>query len=46
MTNYSGFNSDKSVNLTGSAAWSCNTTSRYLTANGIPDHEVVRFKCK
>ncbi|MCC6373310.1 MAG: YHYH protein [Moraxellaceae bacterium] len=41
--NYSGFNSDKSVNLTSSAAWSCNTTSRYLTANGIPDHEVGTF---
>jgi len=41
--NYSAFNSDESVNLTSSAAWTCNATSRYLTANGVPDHEVGTF---
>ena len=37
------FNSSTSVNATSTAAWSCNTTSRMLSANGLPDHTVGTF---
>jgi hypothetical protein len=37
------FNSSASVNATSTAAWSCNSTERLLTANGMPDHAVGTF---
>ncbi len=40
---YSGFNSSASVNNTSTASWSCSTTARALSANGIPDHAVGTF---
>lgn len=39
----SAFNSSASVNATATASWSCNTTQRMLTANGLPDHAVGTF---
>ena len=39
----SAFNSSPSVNATATATWSCNTTSRSLKANGLPDHAVGIF---
>ena len=39
----STFNSSTSVNATSTAAWSCTSTERQLTANGIPDHAVGTF---
>lgn len=39
----SEFNADESVNLTSTADWSCDDSTRYLTANGVPDHEVGTF---
>ncbi|MFK7966478.1 MAG: YHYH protein [Burkholderiaceae bacterium] len=40
---YSAFNSDTEVNLMSTVAWSCGSTERSLTANGVPDHEVGPF---
>ena len=40
---YSAFNASASVNATSTAAWSCDSTSRVLSANGIPDHDVGTF---
>jgi hypothetical protein len=40
---YSAFNSSASVNATSTSAWTCNTTSRVLAANGLPDHAVGTF---
>jgi hypothetical protein len=40
---YSAFNSSASVNATSTSNWSCNSTSRVLTANGIPDHPTGSF---
>jgi YHYH protein/Fibronectin type III domain len=40
---YDAFNSSPSVNQQSTASWSCDTTSRVLAANGIPDHEVGTF---
>ena len=37
------FNSSPSVNATAAATWSCSSTSRSLTANGLPDHPVGTF---
>jgi hypothetical protein len=37
------FNSSASVNATSTAAWSCSSTERLLTANGMPDHAVGTF---
>ncbi len=37
------FNDSASVKQTSTSAWNCSTTSRVLTANGIPDHEVGAF---
>jgi len=31
------------VNATATAAWSCNTSTRALVANGLPDHDVGTF---
>jgi hypothetical protein len=39
----SAFNSSASVNATATATWSCSSTLRSLTANGLPDHEVGTF---
>lgn len=40
---YSALNSSASVNKTSTSAWTCNTASRVMTANGIPDHAVGTF---
>lgn len=37
------FNDSPSVNAQSTAVWSCDTTSRLLAANGIPDHAVGTF---
>lgn len=37
------FNSSASVNATATATWSCTTSTRSLTANGLPDHPVGTF---
>lgn len=39
----SAFNSSASVQLTSTSSWSCDATSRLLSANGVPDHEVGTF---
>ena len=39
----SAFNSSPSVNATSTANWSCNTSARILSANGLPDHAVGVF---
>ncbi len=41
--NTSAFNSSASVNATATANWSCSTTQRLLSANGLPDHAVGTF---
>ena len=35
------FNSSAAVNATSTSSWSCGTTNRMLTGNGIPDHPVT-----
>lgn len=37
------FNTSPSVNATSTSSWTCNTTSRVLSANGLPDHAVGTF---
>ena len=37
------FNDDESVNDTSIVDWSCDDTTRSLSANGLPDHEVGTF---
>ena len=37
------FNSSPSVNATATATWSCSSTLRSLTTNGLPDHAVGTF---
>jgi YHYH protein/Repeat of unknown function (DUF5648) len=37
------FNSSASVNATSTSTWSCTSTKRNLTANGLPDHAVGAF---
>ena len=37
------FNSSPSVNATATATWSCTSTLRSLTTNGLPDHAVGTF---
>lgn len=37
------FNSSTSVNATATATWSCSSTARSITANGLPDHAVGAF---
>ena len=39
----SAFNSTPSVNATSTATWSCTSTARVLSANGLPDHAVGTF---
>ncbi len=36
-------NSSASVNLTATYSWNCTSTSRMLTANGVPNHPVGTF---
>jgi len=40
---YSAFNANSLVNLTSTANWSCSSTTRTLSANGVPDHDVGPF---
>lgn len=40
---YSGYNSSTSVRATSTVAWSCSTSARSLSANGLPDHTVGTF---
>lgn len=40
---YDAFNSSPSVNQQSTSSWTCDTTSRVLAANGIPDHDVGTF---
>jgi hypothetical protein len=40
---YSGFNASASVNATSTVAWSCTATTRTVTSNGLPDHDVGTF---
>ena len=42
--NHNAFNANSLVNLTSTANWSCTSTLRKLTANGVPDHDVGPFK--
>jgi hypothetical protein len=37
------FNSSASVRLTSTSSWTCGTTSRVLSGNGVPDHETGTF---
>ncbi len=37
------FNSSASVGATSTSTWSCTSTKRNLTANGLPDHPVGTF---
>jgi hypothetical protein len=40
---YSAFNANSLVNLTSTANWSCSSTTRSLSANSVPDHDVGPF---
>jgi hypothetical protein len=40
---HNAFNAHPLVNLTSTANWSCTGTSRKLSANGVPDHDVGPF---
>ena len=40
---HSAFNSNSLVNLSSVAAWTCSSSTRTLTANGVPDHDVGPF---
>ncbi len=40
---YSGYNASASVKATSTVAWTCTATTRTVTANGIPDHDVGTF---
>ncbi len=40
---HNAFNSHPLVNLNSSASWSCGSSSRTLSANGVPDHDVGPF---
>ncbi|WP_409439077.1 YHYH protein [Psychromonas sp. GE-S-Ul-11] len=40
---YNQYNSSKSVEANSVAYWSCDSNSRDLDANGIPDHQVGKF---
>jgi hypothetical protein len=39
----SEFNSSASVNATATYSWSCTSTARMLTGNGLPNHDVGAF---
>ncbi len=40
---HNAFNNHSLVNLNSVAAWSCSSSTRTLTANGVPDHDVGPF---
>jgi len=40
---HNAFNSNSLVNLSSVAAWTCSSSTRTLTANGVPDHDVGPF---
>jgi hypothetical protein len=40
---YNAFNSSASVKMNSTASWSCSSTQRSLTGNGVPDHDVGTF---
>ncbi|AOW15678.1 hypothetical protein LPB72_01090 [Hydrogenophaga crassostreae] len=40
---YSALNPSASVKAVSEARWTCSTTQRILSANGVPDHEVGTF---
>lgn len=40
---YSAFNANSLVNLTSTVNWSCSNTTRTLSANSVPDHDVGPF---
>jgi hypothetical protein len=40
---HDAFNSSASVNQQSTSSWTCDSTSRVLTSNGIPDHAVGTF---
>ncbi len=40
---YSQLNTSASVNKTSTSSWTCTSSSRILSANGIPDHAVGTF---
>lgn len=40
---YDAFNSSPSVNLQSTSSWTCDSSSRVLAANGIPDHTAGAF---
>ena len=40
---HNALNANSLVNLTSTASWSCSTSVRKLTANGVPDHDVGPF---
>ena len=40
---HSAYNSSASVQKTSTASWTCGSTTRTLSANGIPDHAVGTF---
>ncbi len=40
---YNALNSSASVNKTSTVAWTCNTSSRVMASNAIPDHDVGTF---
>jgi hypothetical protein len=39
----STYNASPSIDATSTSDWTCDGTNRVLTANGLPDHEVVTF---
>ena len=40
---YSGYNASASVKATSTVQWTCTSTTRTVTGNGIPDHDVGTF---
>jgi YHYH protein len=40
---YYAFHSSPSVNLQSTSSWTCDSSSRVLAANGIPDHDAGAF---
>lgn len=40
---YSGYNGSPSVMATSTVQWTCTATTRSVTGNGIPDHDVGTF---
>ena len=40
---YSGYNGSASVKTTSTVTWSCTATTRSVSSNGIPDHDVGTF---